>query len=170
MSIGEPHYSKYHHSNMVHFYSQLITRIHLPLSVCPSLTYSLVLDTSVSIFSLMWKLWRIRWDSYCLYPEYSRCWYQVRPWGAPGHKAFLCPPFLWLQEIAFIQPLWPEFQCADSSNCWSGKGRMGDREKQTVKRNSGAALGQGPDSPSRCTQNNILELFCRYWNPPGGGN
>ena len=29
-----------------------------------------------------------------------------KPSGTPGHKAFLGPPLLWLQEIAIIQPLW----------------------------------------------------------------
>ena len=32
-------------------------------------------------------------------------------------------------------------------------------------RNNSAALGQGPGSPSRDTQNNTFELFCRYYNP-----
>ena len=36
---------------------------------------------------------------------------------------------------------------------------------RTVQRNSGAALGKGPSSPSRDTHNNICELFCIYWNP-----
>ena len=34
-------------------------------------------------------------------------WYPAGPCGAPEHKAFLCPSFLWLQAIAFIQPPWP---------------------------------------------------------------
>ena len=29
--------------------------------------------------------------TFCLYPEYSRCWYQLRPWGAPGHRDFVSP-------------------------------------------------------------------------------
>ena len=33
------------------------------------------------------------------------------------------------------------------------------------RRNNSAALGQGPDSPSMDTGNNIFELFCSYWNP-----
>ena len=35
----------------------------------------------------------------------------------------------------------------------------GTREKETE-----AAVGQGPVSPSMDTHNNILELFCRFWN------
>ena len=36
----------------------------------------------------------------------KRTWYHAGPYGAPEHN-FLCPSFLWLQETAFIQPLWP---------------------------------------------------------------
>ena len=32
------------------------------------------------------------------------------------------------------------------------------------KKLSEAAVGQGPVSPSMDTHNNILELFCRFWN------
>ena len=41
---------------------------------------------------------------------------------------------------------------------------MQTREKQIVKRNSNAVLGQGPGSSSMDTHNNISELFCRYRN------
>ena len=84
--------------------------------------------------------------------------------GAPGHKAFLCPSVSWLQKIGFLQPPWPS---------WVPMGRFkqlliregGDaetREKQS--RNNSAALGRGPLSPSRSTQNNIFEQFYRDWN------
>lgn len=32
----------------------------------------------------------------------EKYWYQAGPCRAPRYKAFLCPPFLWLQEIDFI--------------------------------------------------------------------
>ena len=40
---------------------------------------------------------------------------------------------------------------------------MQDQGK-TNKRNNSVALGQGPDSPSIDTYNNIFEMPCRYWN------
>ena len=89
-------------------------------------------------------------------------WNQAGPCGAPGHKAFLCPPFLWLEEIAFIQPPWPSL--SSNSRFKQLLTREG-RGCQTREKRSRAALGQGPGSPSKDTHNNIFELFCRYWNP-----
>ena len=37
-------------------------------------------------------------------------------------------------------------------------------EAKKKKKKNSAVLGQGAGSPSRDTQNNVLELFCRYWN------
>ena len=39
------------------------------------------------------------------------------------------------------------------------------RECETRKKQSRAAMGQGPASPSKDAQNTIFELFCRQWNP-----
>ena len=49
---------------------------------------------------------------------------------------------------------------------WACMGRQG----RNKSRNSKAALGNVPGSPSRDIPNNILELFCRYWNPHQVGN
>ena len=38
----------------------------------------------------------------------------------------------------------------------------GCRDKVGTVKNNGAALGQGPGSPSSNIQNNIFELFYRY--------
>ena len=43
-------------------------------------------------------------------------------------------------------------------------GSLQARRPKKKKKNS-AASGQGAGFPSRDTQNNVLELFCRYWNP-----
>ena len=42
---------------------------------------------------------------------------------------------------------------------------MDAETRKEQSRNSSAALGQGPGSPSRDAHRNILELFCRYCNP-----
>ena len=39
------------------------------------------------------------------------------------------------------------------------------RECETRKKQSRAAMGQCPASPSKDAQNTIFELFCRHWNP-----
>ena len=58
----------------------------------------------------------------------------------------------------------PEFQREGSNSCSSGKGGVAEtREEQS--RNNTAALGQGPGSVSRGSQNSIFELFCRA-KPP----
>ena len=51
------------------------------------------------------------WPSSCLGIQ------RAGPCGAGGHKAFVRPPFLRLQETAFLQPPRPEFQWADSNSC-----------------------------------------------------
>ena len=71
------------------------------------------------------------------------------------------------KQSSFSLPFFPEFQRAGSNSCSSGKGGVAEkREEQS--RNNTAALGQGPGSMSRGTQNNISELFCRA-KPPAGG-
>ena len=88
------------------------------------------------------------------------------PVGAPGHKDFLCPLFLWVQEIGFIQPPWLSVSSNGQIQAVVNWGREGMRDQgETVKRNNSAALGQGPGSPARDTHDNIFELFCRDWNP-----
>ena len=88
-------------------------------------------------------------------------WYQAGPCGAPGHKSLSVSPISLLQEIGFT----PQFQWGRFKQLLIREGR-GCRDKGgTVKRLNSAALGQCPGSPSRDTHNNILELFCRYWNP-----
>ena len=88
------------------------------------------------------------------------------PVGLLGTKALLCPPFLWLQEIGFIQPPWtPLISKGRFKQLLIREGRGSRGKGGTVKRNNSAALGQGLGYPSRDIHDDILELFCRYWNP-----
>lgn len=49
----------------------------------------------ISILLALWK----HPEPHCL-----STWHTAGLCGPPGHEAFLSPPFLWLQEAAFIQP------------------------------------------------------------------
>ena len=83
-----------------------------------------------------------------------------------GTKDFLCTPQSWLQKIGFIQPPWPSLSSNQQVQTVANQGReeMGRQRRSKQSGNNSAALGQSPGSPSRDTHN-ILELFCRYWNP-----
>ena len=83
-------------------------------------------------------------------------------------QAFQCPSFLWLQKNRL-------HSASISNPSWVPRGRfkhllIGEGEdaetgeKQAVKTNNCAALGQGPGSPSGRTHSSIFEVFCRYWN------
>ena len=87
--------------------------------------------------------------------------------GLLGTKAFLCPPFLWLQEIGFFQPPWPSPSSSGQIQAVVNEGREGMRDKGETnsQEKQQCTLGQGPGSPWRDTHNNIFELFCSYWNP-----
>ena len=83
--------------------------------------------------------------------------------GPLGTKAFLSPPFLWLQvSVSLHVLLWVPTGSFRELLIREGRGRE-TREEQS-KRNNSAALGQGPGSPSRDIHN-IFELFCKYWKP-----
>ena len=87
-------------------------------------------------------------------------WYHAGSWGAPGHKT-LCPFF-------FDSRKQPSFSLHDLS--WGPMGRFNlllIREGsgcEIMEKQSRAASGQCPVSPSTDTHNNTFKLFCRYWN------
>ena len=92
-------------------------------------------------------------------------------WGSWAQKPFCVPHFLITGNRLFFSlhdALWIPTGRFKQLLIREGRG-CGTREKQTVKSLSRvchtAALGQGPDSPSRDIHNNTFELFYRYWSP-----
>ena len=84
-------------------------------------------------------------------------------WGSWAQKSFCAPPFLdYRKQASFGLHDLPWDPRSRSKHLLIGEGR-GCRDK-IVKRNSSAALGQSPGSPSTDTRSTIFELFCRYWN------
>ena len=87
--------------------------------------------------------------------------------GLLGTKSFCVPySFDYRKQPSFSLHDLPWVPMESFKQLLIRKGRGWEtREKQTVKGNNSAALGQSPGSPSTDTCNNIFELFCRYWNP-----
>ena len=86
-------------------------------------------------------------------------------WGSWAWKPFYVPCFLFVgNRLHSASMTFPEFQRADSNSCYSGKGGDAETREEQSRKNS-AALGQGPGSASRDTQNSIFELFCRTGTP-----
>ena len=108
---------------------------------------------------------------YALYPQITGRSSSVASWVSIGlssskgtdTKQDPMTPISWLQEIGVIQPLWPSMSSKQQVQTVANQGR--NVEITTVKRDNSAALGQGSESPSRGTHNNIFELSGRYWNP-----
>lgn len=73
---------------------------------------------------------------------------------------FRVPSFCVGNTLHSASLTFPEFQGADSKSCLSGEGGDAEAKEGQSGKNS-AALGQGPGSSSRDTQNSISEFFCR---------
>ena len=65
-----------------------------------------ILYTNHCYCSEWWGLLSQSWES-CLLCSIR---YQAGPSRASGYKDYLCPPFLVLQEAAFLQPPWPSLR------------------------------------------------------------
>ena len=92
----------------------------------------------------------------------SEGWHWEGPGGAPEHKAFLYSAFLWLQEIAFIQPPWPSL----SSNGQIQAAAHWRRERiwdqgETVK----SSLGASSLFPTNVNTQHLWPIL-QILNPP----
>ena len=87
------------------------------------------------------------------------------PVGLLATKAFLCSPFLDYRKWASFSLHKLPWVATGTFKLLSRGGRGDAETREEQSGNNSAALGQSPGSPSRDTRNNIIELFCRYWNP-----
>ena len=116
---------------------------------------------------LLLTCWAGSWGFLCLSWGLERSEYGTSRalWGSWAQKPFFGSHFLITENgLYFGLHDLPWVAASRFKQLLIREGR-GYRDKGgTIKRNSSAALGQGPGSPSRDIHNSIFELFRRYWN------
>ena len=84
--------------------------------------------------------------------------------GSWALKPFCVLHFLYIRNR--LQPPWSSLSWKAQVKTVPNQGREGIQRQREQSKNNITALGQGPDSPSRDTHTNILELFCKTKIPP----